>query len=95
MTHPPETADPKAVNVRVGAAKCARCDNPVQPRTRPFCSQRCADLDLAGFLAEIFNLVAVVPGLGNIRAADGYSHVVSSLAALIDIADITSCKGLI
>ena len=56
MTHPPETADPKAVNVRVGAAKCARCDNPVQPRTRPFCSQRCADLDLAGWLGESYRI---------------------------------------
>ncbi len=32
--------------VRVTAAKCVRCGQPVQPRHRPFCSQRCADIDL-------------------------------------------------
>lgn len=32
--------------VRVTAAKCVRCGQPVQPRFRPFCGQRCADIDL-------------------------------------------------
>jgi endogenous inhibitor of DNA gyrase (YacG/DUF329 family) len=53
---PSNSADPKAVNVRVGAAKCARCGQPVQPRFRPFCSQRCADLDLAGWLGESYRI---------------------------------------
>src|SRR3954467_7470442 len=56
MTGQPESPDPKAVKVRVGPAKCARCDKPVQPRTRPFCSQRCADLDLAAWLGESYRV---------------------------------------
>jgi endogenous inhibitor of DNA gyrase (YacG/DUF329 family) len=42
--------DPKLFGVRVTAAKCVRCGQPVQPRTRPFCSQRCADIDLGAWL---------------------------------------------
>ena len=38
--------DDKLSGVRVSAAKCVRCAQPVQPRFRPFCSQRCADIDL-------------------------------------------------
>ena len=56
MSAEPENPDPKAVNVRVGAAKCARCDKPVQARYRPFCSQRCADLDLAAWLGESYRV---------------------------------------
>jgi endogenous inhibitor of DNA gyrase (YacG/DUF329 family) len=40
--------DPKPA-VRVAAAKCVRCSEPVQPRYRPFCSQRCADIDLGSW----------------------------------------------
>ncbi len=45
-----DEADPtdssKLSQVRVTAAKCVRCGQPVQPRFRPFCGQRCADIDL-------------------------------------------------
>jgi endogenous inhibitor of DNA gyrase (YacG/DUF329 family) len=44
--------------VRIAAAKCVRCRAPVAPRTRPFCSQRCADLDLGSWLNESYR----VPG---------------------------------
>jgi hypothetical protein len=52
MTKAPKPpAQPKANTsapepVRVAGAKCARCGRPVQARFRPFCSQRCADIDL-------------------------------------------------
>lgn len=42
--------------VRISAAKCVRCGAPVTPRTRPFCSQRCADLDLGGWLTERYRV---------------------------------------
>ncbi len=42
--------------VRITAAKCVRCGAPVSPRTRPFCSQRCADLDLGGWLDERYRV---------------------------------------
>jgi endogenous inhibitor of DNA gyrase (YacG/DUF329 family) len=44
---PPSDDRPPAV--RVTAAKCARCGKPVQPRYRPFCSQRCAEIDLGSW----------------------------------------------
>lgn len=46
-TPPKPQADPnKPEAVRVAGAKCVRCDQPMQARFRPFCSQRCADIDL-------------------------------------------------
>lgn len=44
--------------VRITAAKCLRCGAPVTPRARPFCSQRCADIDLGSWLTERYR----VPG---------------------------------
>ena len=52
----PSAPKPPAVNVRVGAAKCVRCAQPVQARFRPFCSQRCADLDLGAWLGERYRV---------------------------------------
>jgi endogenous inhibitor of DNA gyrase (YacG/DUF329 family) len=46
MADEPDKPDDKLSGVRVTAAKCVRCSQPVQPRFRPFCSQRCADIDL-------------------------------------------------
>lgn len=42
--------------VRVTAAKCVRCKKPVVARFRPFCSQRCSDLDLAGWLTSQYRI---------------------------------------
>lgn len=36
----------KPESVRVSAAKCQVCNKPVVARYRPFCSRRCADVDL-------------------------------------------------
>ncbi len=44
--------------VRISAAKCVRCGAPVTPRTRPFCSQRCWEIDLGSWLTERYT----VPG---------------------------------
>ena len=61
MQKEPDDADPAAgpdaakpddirpAGVRVTAAKCVRCAAPVQARYRPFCSQRCADIDLGSW----------------------------------------------
>ena len=40
----------KTAPVRVSAAKCPVCGKPVVARYRPFCSQRCADVDLGRWL---------------------------------------------
>ena len=34
------------------APKCALCGKPVDPNYRPFCSRRCADVDLGRWLKE-------------------------------------------
>jgi endogenous inhibitor of DNA gyrase (YacG/DUF329 family) len=44
-----DSPDQKPAGVRVTAAKCVRCRQPVQARYRPFCSQRCADIDLGSW----------------------------------------------
>jgi endogenous inhibitor of DNA gyrase (YacG/DUF329 family) len=40
------------------AAKCPICEKPAAPEHRPFCSARCADVDLHRWLAGRY----VVPG---------------------------------
>ncbi|MFL2770195.1 MAG: DNA gyrase inhibitor YacG [Rhodospirillaceae bacterium] len=42
--------------VRVTVAKCPRCGKPIVPRFRPFCSERCSDLDLAGWLTGRYRI---------------------------------------
>ena len=62
MTEDPQ--DPKPV--RVSAAKCVRCAQPVQPRYRPFCSQRCADIDLGSWFRGSYRVeTAEAPGTGD------------------------------
>ncbi|NDC58917.1 MAG: DNA gyrase inhibitor YacG [Alphaproteobacteria bacterium] len=40
------------------AAKCPICSKPTDPQMRPFCSKRCADVDLHRWLSGSY----VVPG---------------------------------
>lgn len=40
------------------AAACPECGKPVEKAYRPFCSKRCADLDLGRWLTEQY----VLPG---------------------------------
>ena len=56
MSEPPEPAPPEPAPVRVTAAKCARCGQPVQARFRPFCSQRCADIDLGQWVSGTYRV---------------------------------------
>lgn len=35
---------------------CPSCGKPADPKYRPFCSRRCADLDLARWLNESYRL---------------------------------------
>ena len=55
---PPAPDDPaaKLAGVRVAAAKCVRCGQPVQARYRPFCSQRCADIDLGSWFSDRYRV---------------------------------------
>ncbi len=42
----PPTADPK----RRSGARCPICNRPAVPASRPFCSRRCAEVDLGRWL---------------------------------------------
>ncbi len=46
-------ADPKAA--------CPICRKPTEPRFRPFCSARCADVDLGRWFTESYAVPAAPP----------------------------------
>ncbi|MGE0595255.1 MAG: DNA gyrase inhibitor YacG [Hyphomonadaceae bacterium] len=41
--------------------KCAICGKPVEPRFRPFCSKRCADVDLQRWFSGGYAIAAEEP----------------------------------
>ena len=41
---------------------CPICTKPVDPAYRPFCSRRCADVDLARWLNESYRIPAAAAG---------------------------------
>ncbi len=49
-----------------GRAKaCPICGKPVKLETRPFCSKRCADIDLGRWLGEAYRIPAEEPPEGH------------------------------
>lgn len=42
-----------------GARSCPICGRPADPARRPFCSQRCADVDLHRWLSESYRISVV------------------------------------
>jgi endogenous inhibitor of DNA gyrase (YacG/DUF329 family) len=46
---------------------CAICARPQSPRYRPFCSKRCADIDLQRWFAEGY----VLPSIEEVREKEG------------------------
>jgi endogenous inhibitor of DNA gyrase (YacG/DUF329 family) len=48
------------------AAKCAVCGKPQDTRLRPFCSKRCADVDLGRWLGGGYAIPAVEPPDGSL-----------------------------
>lgn len=49
----------KPLKVRVSASACPICGKPVVARYRPFCSKRCADVDLNRWLGETYRVPAL------------------------------------
>jgi endogenous inhibitor of DNA gyrase (YacG/DUF329 family) len=49
------------------ARKCPICDAPTEERWRPFCSRRCADIDLSRWLSGAY----AIPGGGADADEDG------------------------
>ncbi len=52
---------PPAVNA---AARCALCGRPADPAYKPFCSKRCADVDLQRWLTGGYVIPGEEPGEG-------------------------------
>jgi uncharacterized protein len=46
------------VSTRAAPAPCPICGKPAAPAYKPFCSQRCADVDLGRWLSDRY----VIPG---------------------------------
>jgi endogenous inhibitor of DNA gyrase (YacG/DUF329 family) len=42
-------------------SKCPICKKPTDPKFTPFCSQRCADVDLGRWLTESYSVPAKPP----------------------------------
>ena len=53
MTPPPDRSAPPIRAVRI-EAKCPMCAKPGTAQYRPFCSKRCADVDLNRWLKGIY-----------------------------------------
>jgi endogenous inhibitor of DNA gyrase (YacG/DUF329 family) len=56
--HPPTAKTSRAKTSRTKTAKCPICGKPVVLDYRPFCSKRCADIDLGRWLGGRY----AVPG---------------------------------
>jgi endogenous inhibitor of DNA gyrase (YacG/DUF329 family) len=52
---PPDSFDPKPPAARF----CPICGRPADPRRRPFCSPRCADIDLGRWLKGHYRIPSV------------------------------------
>lgn len=51
-------ANDPPVRIRVGG-KCPMCGQPTDPATRPFCSKRCAEVDLHRWLSGRYGIPVV------------------------------------
>jgi len=40
---------------------CPICNKPLQPEYRPFCSKRCADIDLSRWLKGVYSIPGAAP----------------------------------
>ena len=54
----PDAGTDTSAVVRLGQARCPVCRRPTVPRYRPFCSRRCAEVDLGRWLTGRY----AVPG---------------------------------
>ena len=43
----------------VKTPKCPICGKPTEPRLRPFCSQRCKDVDLNRWMSGVYSVPVV------------------------------------
>ena len=55
----PDPANDNAGQEPLAAAPCAICGKPQKPENKPFCSPRCADIDLGRWLKGSYAIPAV------------------------------------
>ena len=55
---PPDDAGPGKKDVKGGAKPCPICGKPATPASKPFCSERCRDVDLNRWLSNSY----AIPG---------------------------------
>jgi uncharacterized protein len=66
MGRPDES--PSATPVAAGRRRCPICGKPAAPRHRPFCSGRCADIDLGRWLKGNYRIADEAPAEDQDRA---------------------------
>lgn len=57
-----KSTDAKEAAREHSARRCPTCGGPRDERWRPFCSKRCADVDLGRWLKEAYRIPAVAAG---------------------------------
>ena len=59
MSDPQSPGAPQRSHTHAGAkagTDCPICGRPTEPATRPFCSKRCADVDLSRWLGGVYRI---------------------------------------
>jgi endogenous inhibitor of DNA gyrase (YacG/DUF329 family) len=55
---PPDEAGPAKESTKVSGKPCPICGKPAAPASRPFCSERCRDVDLNRWLSNSYAIPA-------------------------------------
>ena len=53
------------------SANCSMCGKPVEEKYKPFCSRRCADLDLHRWMGGTYRIPTEEPGFINDNDEEG------------------------
>ena len=64
MSNPQSPGAPQRSHTHAGAkagTNCPICGRPTEPATRPFCSKRCADVDLSRWLGGVYRIESPEP----------------------------------
>ena len=72
--HTPKDSDHTTEAAPDRVAACAGCGKPVVHAFRPFCSKRCADLDLGRWLKGAYAIPAASDDDEDTLAADRYGY---------------------
>ncbi len=57
-------------NQKIKTAACPMCNKPIETKFRPFCSKRCADLDLNRWFSGVYRLEDNESDLDSMQGVD-------------------------